>query len=249
MGDLQSMGTRRGDNHTVPMWRTPDGDGRSIPGSRRHVSAREAKTAARATLVHARRGPRLVRRGGKFLEVFSGSGRLSQAMRRCGVSVLPAVDWRFGPRRLDLHDEDNVRVLKRGIISQSVKFLHLGVPCTTFSAALRGAARMRSVACPVGPEEEVDKIRKANFLVRQSVKLCVLMEKLGGWWSIENPLGSLLWRMPEVVCLSERAFRVCYDACQFGANIPGEGPFMKPSLLLTNAPWLRCLGRRCPPCS
>ena len=104
---------------------------------------------------------------------------------------------------------------------------------------------MRSVSCPAGPEE-VDNIKNANFMVRQSAKLCVLMERLGGWWSSENPLRSLLWRMPEIARLQDRAFRVRYDACQLGASIPGEGPFMKPTLLLTNAGWRRCLGRRCP---
>eukprot|EP00974_Lingulodinium_polyedra_P015214 1473276-Lingulodinium_polyedra.AAC.1 len=69
---------------------------------------------------------------------------------------------------------------------------------------------------------------------------------MGGWWSIENPLKSLLWRMPEVRAVGQRAHRFRFDACQHGACIAGEGPFLKPPVLLTSAGWLRALARRCP---
>eukprot|EP00974_Lingulodinium_polyedra_P021265 2054739-Lingulodinium_polyedra.AAC.1 len=73
-------------------------------------------------------------------------------MRKAGVLVRPAVDLLHGPRRLDLCEESAWRSLRQEVVRRRVSFVHFGVPCTTFSAALRGRARLRSVRDPVGPE-------------------------------------------------------------------------------------------------
>eukprot|EP00974_Lingulodinium_polyedra_P087454 8476624-Lingulodinium_polyedra.AAC.1 len=51
--------------------------------------------------------------------------------------------------------------------------------------------------------------------------------------------------MPAVQALGKRAWRIRFDACQHGAASHGGGAVMKPTVLLTNAAWLRPLGLRC----
>jgi hypothetical protein len=166
-------------------------------------------------------------------------------VRRAGCIALPAVDLVKGPRRFDLCDDVVYEAIKREIIEKRVRYLHLGTPCTTFSSALRGRARKRSVRDPVGPEATDPKIATANLLVRRSVELCRLLSRLGGFWSVENPGTSLLWRFPEIVSLACNGFYVRFDACAYGAQIAGEGRFRKRTRLLTNMGKLRLLERRC----
>ena len=94
-------------------------------------------------------------RGGRFLEVHAGSGRLSCASRKRGVRTLPASDPFRGPRRSNLAEPCRHRKLVREVLTGPVRYVHFGMPCTTFSAALT---------------------------------------KTGGFWSIENPRSSFLWR-------------------------------------------------------
>ena len=124
-----------------------------------------------------------------------------------------------------------------------MRYVHFGMPCTTFSAALRGVARFRSVADPVGPES-VLKVAAANTLVRNMLQMIKLLTKTGGFWSIENPRSSLLWCFPGISELG--GFTIDLDACAFGAKFPEKGPTKKPTRIFTNLPALRSLGRRCP---
>ena len=177
-------------------------------------------------------------RGGGFLEVYAGSGRLTRALRERGVRTLPAYDPFWGPRRSNLAEPCSHRELVREVLAGPVRYVHFGMPCTTFSAALRGAARLRSVADPVGPES-VLKVAAANTLVRNK-----LLTKTGGFWSIENPRSSLLWCFPGISELG--GFTIDFDACAFGAKFPEKGFIKKPTRIFTNLPALRSLGRRCP---
>ena len=88
--------------------------------------------------------------------------------------------------------------------------------------AVRGNARKRSVHDPIGPENSDQKIN-ADVLVRRSALLAEALADAGGAWSLENPVGSLLWRMPERVILARGACRILFDQCIFGAGIPNEG--------------------------
>ena len=98
-----------------------------------------------------------------------------------------------------------------------MRYVHFGMPCTTFSAALRGVARLRSVADLVGPES-VLKVAAANTLVRNMLQMIKLLTKTGGFWSIENPRSSLLWCFPGISELGR--FTIDLAVCAFGAKFP-----------------------------
>ena len=156
-------------------------------------------------------------RGGGFLEVYAGSGRLTRALRKRGVRTLPAYDPFRGPRRSNLAERCSHRELVREVLAGPVREVYFGMPCTTFSAALWGVARLRSLADPVGPES-VLKLAVANTLVRNMLQIIKLLTKTGGFWSIENPRSSLLWRFPGISELG--GFTIDLDACAFGAKFP-----------------------------
>ena len=66
---------------------------------------------------------------------------------------MPAYDPFWGPRRSNLAKPCS-HELVREVLAGPVRYAHFGMPCTTFSAALRGVARLRSVADPVDPRAE-----------------------------------------------------------------------------------------------
>ena len=156
-------------------------------------------------------------RGGGFLEVYAGSGRLTRALRERGVRTLPAYDPFWGPRRSNLAEPCSHRELVREVLAGPVRYVHFGMPCTTFSAALRGVARLRSVADPVGPES-VLKVAAANTLVRNMLQIIKLLTKTGGFWSIENPRSSLLWCFPGISELG--GFTNDFDVVRLRGEVP-----------------------------
>ena len=131
----------------------------------------------------------------------------------------------------------------REVLAGPVRYVHFGTPCTTFSAALRGAARLRSVADPVGPES-VPKIAAANALLRNMLQIIRLLAKTGGFWSIENPRSSLLWRFPGVSELG--GFAVDFDACAYKAMSPGEGVHQEADQAAHEPPCTAFLGTTVP---
>jgi hypothetical protein len=131
-------------------------------------------------------------------ELFSGRGGLSAAVVRLGVPAREPVDLVFGPLQWNLLDDSLFAVNVTSIVESKARTMHLGTPCTSFSMALRGAARKRSTFYVVGPETTNPKIATANKLVRRTVELCTLIASHGGWWSVENPLSSLMLKFPGV---------------------------------------------------
>lgn len=53
--------------------------------------------------------------------------------------------------------------------------------------------RLRSADKPDGLETRAAKVKEANFLASRAAQLCLLQWKTGGWFSTENPEGSLIW--------------------------------------------------------
>ena len=185
-------------------------------------------------------------RRGCFLELFCGSGQLSAAIKQhTGAMVLPGVDLSFGPWKIDLSQDPHVRLIKSWLRSGDIRYVHMGTPCTSFSQALRGDARKRSFDSPEGPKGD-PAIELANKLVEVSCEIAELASQLGIGWSIENPAGSLLWRMPCVQRLFRLGVMTWFDQCQYGGVLPGQtAPFRKRTRLLSNVVALQDLAKKC----
>ena len=80
----------------------------------------------------------VARHGPWFLEIFSGTARLTAAVRALGVPCLPPIDitvCQEVPSPFDVLDCDNWSFIMKLIACGAIKFIHFGTPCNSFSAA------------------------------------------------------------------------------------------------------------------
>ena len=105
--------------------------------------------------------------------------------------------------------------------------VHFGTPCTMFSRARRddgGPPPLRSEQFLLGlqglSELNAEKVRLGNLFLDVTIDLVVCVASAGGHWSIENPAGSMIWLMPQMLALLARvqAARYYLDMCAFSAN-------------------------------
>ena len=124
----------------------------------------------------------------------------------------------------------------------AVASLHLDTPCSSFSLARSrpgGPPPVRSRDCPLGldpvPVGYHWQLLLANELLFRSLELFEAVVQSGGDASLENPLRSLMWQVPQVQQLKVRLhlYNVDLDQCQFGSA------FRKPTrILVSNAQFL-----------
>ena len=158
------------------------------------------------------------------LEFFSGCGRLSKALARQGIDCW-AYDVQDGPGADLMCRRVRASILNQ-VRNRQVASVHFGFPCNTFSRARRpgggGPPPLRSNRFPWGfPDlvgKNAEKVLVANSLLRFMVKVCRLATKKRIPWSIENPLTSILWIVPEVrsMLFHTKASQARFDFCQFG---------------------------------
>ena len=120
-----------------------------------------------------------------FLEVFSGCGALSKALRRCKLEsgeleILNGSQY-------DISNRDVQLLLLRWLRQGKVWGLHLGTPCTIWSIA-----RTRVWNNPKNRKKE----KLGRMFAHFTSELCHLASKLGIPWSIENPKTSKIWKGP-----------------------------------------------------
>ena len=188
-----------------------------------------------------------------FLEVFSGTARLTEAMRQCGIPCLPPIDitiCQSVPVAFDVVDSDRWEFVMQLIYAGAVVFIHFGTPCNTFSAARKddgGPPPLRSKDFPDGlPSLQgglKDQLFLGNLFRDRTFEACLALVLTGGNFSIENPLLSLIWETDQFKFLFQhsRAFFVDFDQCAFGA------PSMKPTrMMITHERLAQCLQRNCP---
>ena len=186
-----------------------------------------------------------------FLEIFSGTATLTQAVRAAGIPVLPPIDITRCAEvdsPFDVLDADLWSFVMAVIRAGAVRFVHCGTPCNTFSAARKldgGPPPLRSALYPEGlPELSLENqamVFLGNAFLARSTEACAAVFQQGGNFSIENPEFSLLWSTEAIANLQHlaRAFCVDFDQCEFGA------PSMKPTRLLVSHQSFRALHCRC----
>ena len=186
-----------------------------------------------------------------FLELFSGTANLTQAMLDQGIPCLPPVDITpcpLVPRPMDVVDSANWDLIMHIIRVGGVRFLHCGTPCNTFSSARKadgGPPPLRSKDRPLGLQElSADNqalVFLGNLFLDRSVEAIFHVLAHGGDFSLENPELSLMWNTPQVARLLHwaRAYTVDFDQCIFGA------PSVKPTRLLVSHQAFQLLCGRC----
>ena len=149
------------------------------------------------------------------IEFFSGSGRLTAAIRKIGmraVAIDRSADRTSGPvMTLDLTKADDVEFLKNFIISErmNIVYIHIAPLCGTCSAARNKRHRdleaagydlprpLRSKLYPMGLPTlrglDAAKVASANLLYFATLEIAKICLQYDILLSIENPENSLFW--------------------------------------------------------
>ena len=185
-----------------------------------------------------------------FVEVFSGSGRISLALIGQDVQA-QTFDIIDGP------DSDLLRAAVRRNLYRLIRHpdclgVWYGYPCGTFSRARRGSAGMPGAlrgeegralyGLPGLNERDRLKVEVANTLLTYLKSFCKYCHRRRVPFYIENPLTSRLWKMPEIKELMAlpHTVTVVFDFCQYGE------PWRKSTqLLVSRHADLRAIERRC----
>ena len=135
-------------------------------------------------------------------EVYSGCGHLSRSLRRCRLHV--GRPWEAYPsknlyvRMSDIDDDQVFDGLMTSILAGYVFYVHFGCPCKTWGAAARLNGCTRTASCPEG-DGTLPREVNANLEVGRVCALCAALVSVGGFFSIENPAGSYIFKYCPVV--------------------------------------------------
>eukprot|EP00435_Cladocopium_sp_Y103_P034728 s2383_g9.t1 len=187
-----------------------------------------------------------------FLEIFSGTAGLTEAVQLMGIPVLPPVD--VVPSALVVEPTDVLDLaawhkILRVVAFGLVFYVHCGTPCNTFTAARKddgGPPPLRSREHPMGlgnlSELNRNLVLLGNIFLDRTVEICFLVFVFGGDFSIENPLLSLLWEtfLIQQLVADTRALALDFDQCAFGA------PSKKPTRLLCSTELMDVVCLHCP---
>ena len=197
-----------------------------------------------------------------FVELCSGSGKLSSEMRFRGFTTV-CVDWIQNKHRpkgptltLDLSNKEQTAIIIDLIRVGKVFCVWAAVPCGTASRARdipmgpfrHGPAPLRSQEYPLGlPNLSADhqtRVAKANDIYLNVIDIVAVLRQCGGRFVIENPRGSYLWDIPHYRSLlkSEGCLTVDFQHCRWSTNIPSRCKWTR---LATNVTQLQQLQGPC----
>jgi rubredoxin len=180
-------------------------------------------------------------------EMFSGSGRLAQSLRKRGWTC---AEW-------DLRHGDHMDMTKKSCQAKFFAqmraglflFIWFGTCCKTFSRATSagvGPQPVRSNEHVWGfPDLNGSRLKRAtlaNKLARFTLKAIRLAIQLKLHWAVENPLTSMLWVLPGFKQLKDDTIKnvfVRVDYCQYGTS------WQKPTAILSNCAALADVGATC----
>ena len=173
-----------------------------------------------------------------FVEVFSGTGGLTAAIRHIGLAHSIGVDAHVTKRvkapviRLDLTSEHGIELLWRILQQDNVVAVHLGPPCGTSSRARDIRRRsgsdpkpLRSVIHPDGlpwlQGLDLQRVTSANKLYDLTGRIFAWCCDNGLLCTIENPVRSHMWRTSHLSShLHGRSgiIEVCFHTCMYLAQ-------------------------------
>ena len=152
-----------------------------------------------------------------FLDLFCGDGGVSKAIRRQGFAVV-SIDINNHPK-LDLCAPDVQKLIFGWIRSRCIIGVWLATPCTTWSRARHGP-----VGSSWGPlcdkrhlfglrrlsPKDCDKIRTGNATALFTLEVTRLCQLFHVPCLLENPSGSMLWKLPKLIGLCDWFFSVSF---------------------------------------
>ena len=160
-----------------------------------------------------------------FLEMFSGSAKLSQVASMQGLRVGAPIDLRTG---YDLLTADGRRKAMEVIEQQQPKIIHLAPVCGPWS-------QMQNIN---DPAEVAMKRRKYLPMVEFCAKVALYQIEHGRFFIIENPATSKIWftKCFQRLLMKHAVTYGTLDMCAFGMRDPNGYYYYKPTSLLHNFP-------------
>ena len=198
------------------------------------------------------------------IEIFAGSARLTAAIRDAGMAGVAVDHDKSRSTRphialYDLNDRsqfdalvDFIRLERHRII-----WVHFAPSCGTASRARERPLKswekkgfkipkpLRSDEFPLGVPglQGIDKQRTetANITYSRTAELAKMLHQWDITISIENPLNSIFWLVPDIVSLLSQVsgFETVFDHCCHG------GMRDKPTMWWSNKNWFLPLAQRC----
>jgi hypothetical protein len=151
-----------------------------------------------------------------FVEVFSGCAELSKQFRKLGW-IVHSIDISYG-KHFDMTIQKNqIKIFK---LIRAADYVHVALPCNTYSSALRGRTVLRTKGFPFGrpnllPRQQVVVLHH-HILFQFCIKIIKFCRRHLIPLSVENPAGSKLWGMPDMRSEAHDAKRNVCDFCAFG---------------------------------
>ena len=188
-----------------------------------------------------------------FREIFAGSAHLTQEFRnRKTFNVSEPFELMKKGKVRHSHDilDDVVFDKLCGEAKRPKQVWHFGFPCGSFSIMQNMNKGTRTCDMPLG-DGSLKRERDGNEILRRTLYLCQLLHDHGSFFTLENPLTSLAWKVQDMQDMIERCNCKCVrlDQCQFGLQIPDEkgrlGLAKKPTLFVGTLPNLEWLNQRC----
>ena len=201
------------------MWRTVSPDG----GDLIFISAVEATVS---------RPPRVVRKPRYMLELFSGTGRLTQAFAEQNkAQVLPDFEVAKGSM-FDLLCPTTQQLILKLVRSGRVWYVHLGTPCTVWSRAPHNLRNLRRAR-----QKEATGFALALFLARV-IRYCLASNVR---FTLDNPQSSRLWEFAPMLDIlrDKRVNFFTTHMCAWGM------PYKKPTSIMTDIVELSSLQKHC----
>ena len=133
------------------------------------------------------------------------------------------------------------QVILQLILAKGIASAHFGTQCKSLTWAR--VQQLRNASFPLGlpglGEWQQQLVKTGNDLAAFTVSCCAALHEHSAYCSIENPLGSWLWYLPDFRILAET------DGFQFvkirlkSFEVPTcVEPYFRPSLFLHNSPTL-----------
>lgn len=188
-----------------------------------------------------------------FREIFARSGNLTKTIE-CRGRIAVQKPFETSRKRNSDHGQDILDDQVFGALceeaSRPKQLWHFGIPVGSFSIMQNMNQGTRNSAKPAG-DGSSKRERIGNEILRRTTHLCLLLHAHGSFFTLENPVSSMIWKMPEIVALMSqcKCQLVELDQCQYGLRVPdidGKlGPALKRTRFVGTIPRLGMLGRLC----
>ena len=180
------------------------------------------------------------------MEVFSGSGNLSNSAGLRGTQVAPNVDCHPGQGHsesflLNLHKPSDRRICWALIVSLNPEWVHIGNPCT-FWVHIAHWTRTRDL-------DANEKLRLAALAFIMFARQCVHYQaSRGRHASLENPACSQTWNLDVVRDMISSSSMGCVqtDLCMWGSKDPWSGKYYHKRLQFASTFNMLPLSCKCP---